>query len=232
MNQKPVTGVGLDMENGKNSLSEIIYLFDPLCGWCYGFGPQMQLFAAQFPNVSYTVLSGGMVTGERVGPLANMASYIREGVARVEALSGVKFGPDFLNDLHGEGKMQLDSTPPSKAFVILKEHSPASAIELAHAIQSVYYSQGLDPNLASSYHALALSYGLSIADFDEKFESMEYQLATRDEFSQVARFGVSGYPTVVARFGNQYYMLGHGFTKAEQLGQTLQNILQKEGLTL
>lgn len=207
---------------------EIIYLFDPLCGWCYGFGPQMNKFAEANPEFSYTVLSGGMVTGSRVGPLSQIAPYIREGVQRVEDLSGVKFGPVFLADLHGEGKTHMDSLPPTKAFVILKAAFPDQSVALAHAIQAVFYHDGLDLNQAASYEKLCMQYGYPYADFAEKFNDVAYQLAARDEFNEAARYGVSGYPTVVVRFGQQYYMLGNGFAKSEQLSATLMRIREKE----
>lgn len=220
------------MENLAPASAEIIYLFDPLCGWCYGFGPQMNQFAQSYPQFKYTVLSGGMVTGARVGPLSQIAPYIKEGVQRVEDLSGVKFGQAFLADLHGEGKTHMDSTPPTKAFVILKEALPLKAVDLAHAVQAVFYCDGLDLNEVESYQGLCDEFGVDYDDFARKFNSMEYQLATKDEFNEAGRYGVSGYPTVVARFDKQYYMIGHGFAKAAQLSQTLANVIQKEGLTL
>lgn len=207
---------------------EIIYLFDPLCGWCYGFGPQMLAFAKAHPAFSYTVLSGGMVTGERVGPLSQIAPYIREGVRRVEELSGVAFGPDFLADLHGAGNSHMDSTSPTKAFIILKEFVPTQAVAVAHAVQAVFYAHGLDLNAAASYRGLCDDFGVDFEAFREKFESVAYQLAAKDEFKEAARYGVSGYPTVVVRFGQQYYMLGHGFAKSEQLTSTLERIREQE----
>ncbi len=207
---------------------EIIYLFDPLCGWCYGFGPQINKFAQAHPEFSYTVLSGGMVTGSRVGPLSQIAPYIKEGVQRIEDLAGVKFGPTFLADLHGEGKTHMDSLPPTKAFVILKEAYPDKAVSLAHDIQAVFYHDGKDLNEAESYKDLCNKLGYAYDAFADKFNSVEYQLAAKDEFNETARYGVSGYPTVVVRFGQQYYMLGHGFTKSEQLSETLQRIREKE----
>ena len=188
----------------------------------------MNTFKEEHPEFSYTVLSGGMVTGSRVGPLSQIAPYIREGVQRVEDLSGVKFGSAFLQDLHGEGKSHMDSLPPTKAFIILKEAHPNHAVKLAHAIQAIFYSDGLDLNLASSYEHLCKEIGFDVAEFNKKFESMEYQLAAKDEFNEVSRYGVSGYPTVVVRFGQQYYMLGHGFAKHEQLSETLKRIREKE----
>lgn len=210
---------------------EIIYLFDPLCGWCFGFGSHMQRFAAKHVDeIKFTVISGGMVTGERVGPLAQIASYIKDSVPRLEQLTGEQFGPAFLADLNGEGKTIMDSTPPSKAFVILKEQFPERHVDLAHAIQSMFYKDGLDFNVTSNYNSVCEAFGMDFQAFEEKFNSMSYQLATKDEFQEAARYGVSGYPTVVLRSGSQYFMLAHGFTSTENLENTFHSIVEKEKL--
>lgn len=210
---------------------EIIYLFDPLCGWCYGFGLHIQGFAAKHTDkIKFTVISGGMVTGERVGPLAHIASYIKDSVPRLEQLTGIRFGASFLNDLNGAGTTLMDSTPPSKAFVILKEQFPEQQLALAHALQSMYYQDGLDFNQKANYHTLCEALGMDFKVFEEKFDSVAYQLATKDEFKEAARYGVSGYPTVVLRHQDQYFMLAHGFASTETLESTFQSILQKEQL--
>lgn len=210
---------------------EIIYLFDPLCGWCYGFGSHMQRFAANHTNkIQFTVISGGMVTGDRVGPLSQIASYIKDSVPRLEQLTGEHFGQAFLDDLNGAGSTIMDSTPPSKAFVILKEQFPNHQVDLAHALQSLFYKNGLDFNKTESYQSLCEQFGMDFSLFEEKFNSMSYQLATKDEFKEAARYGVSGYPTVVLRHGSQYFMLAHGFTSSDMLESTLESIIKQEKL--
>ena len=55
----------------------IYYIFDGLCGWCYGFAPVVnQLQQELGKKVIFKVISGGMVTGSRVGPIRQMAAYI------------------------------------------------------------------------------------------------------------------------------------------------------------
>ena len=212
---------------------ELIYLFDPLCGWCYGFGNQLKIFKDTFEGkLSFTAISGGMVTGSRVGPLLEIAPYIKDSIPRVEQLSGVKFGSAFLEDLHGPGKTILDSTPPSKAFVILKEAFPLQQVEIAHAIQEIFYRQGLDLNLADSYGALCQSLGFDLNQFTANFQGLDYQLATKDAFSDAARYGVSGYPTVILRYGDTYFMVSSGFTTAETLRETMQRIIKAESIPI
>ena len=78
------------MENGKFS---IIYVYDALCGWCYGFSPVIkQVFEKYQAQFDFEVISGGMILGERQGPIGEVAAYIKGAYKTVEDTTGVKFG--------------------------------------------------------------------------------------------------------------------------------------------
>lgn len=204
---------------------EIIYLYDPLCGWCYGFSPVIVQWQKQLgTEIPFTVLAGGMIVGERVGPIGEVAPYVKTAYKRVEDLSGVRFGQAFLDMMDAGGRTIFNSEPPSRAAYILKDAKPYAALEIAHGVQDVIYKLGLDPNLSSSYHLLAEQMGMAVDTFDKQFESHEYHLAVQDEFAQVGRFGVSGFPTVVYRNRDQYYLVSNGFTTLDVLDATLQAI--------
>lgn len=201
---------------------EIIYLYDPLCGWCYGFSPVMRSWHEQIGSeIPFIVLAGGMVVGERVGPVGEVAPYIKNAYKRVEDLSGVRFGTAFLEMMNAGGATIFNSEPPSRAAYILKDAFPALTVEIAHEVQDIIYKEGRDPNLSASYHDLAKKLGMSATQFDEHFESHSYRLAVQDEFALVARFGVSGFPTVVYRKLDQYYLVSNGFTTLDVLNNTL-----------
>ncbi len=205
--------------------SKFIYLYDPLCGWCYGFSSHLQKFHKAHQQVPIEVFSGGMVVGSRVGPLSQMAQYIKDALKRVESLSGVKFGEHFMANLNNGSEMIFDSEPPSRAGLILKEFSAHQELEIAHTIQEIIYKEGKDPNISSSYHLLAKKIGITPDLFDEYFSNHSFSLGVQDEFSHVKKFGVSGYPTLIYHSNNQYYLLSNGFTKTENLERTYQAIL-------
>jgi putative protein-disulfide isomerase len=207
---------------------ELIYLYDPLCGWCYGFGPSLlKLAENEAQNIPFRVMAGGMITGERVGPIGQIAPYVKTAYKRVEELSGVRFGKAFLDMLFATGETIFDSEPPSRAAIILKEAKPEWALKQAHEIQKIIYEQGLDPNLAASYHTLASENGLDAATFDSKFNDYRYKLAVKDEFDYVAQFGVSGYPSLVYKQNEQYYLLSNGFMPYENLAASLLSLKDK-----
>ena len=63
----------------------IIYFFDTLCGWCYGFSPVIKQIADKYGDeFDFEVISGGMMMGERVQPASVMADYILNAYKTVE----------------------------------------------------------------------------------------------------------------------------------------------------
>ena len=53
------------------ALPELLYLHDPLCGWCYGTSAAINELQAEFAGrLDVSVLCGGMVVGDDAGPIA------------------------------------------------------------------------------------------------------------------------------------------------------------------
>ncbi len=67
----PVFNVKAKYSNENNTKKvKLIYVYDALCGWCYGFSPvMMQLHSKYKDSIDFQVVSGGMITGNRIGPI-------------------------------------------------------------------------------------------------------------------------------------------------------------------
>ncbi|WP_353611301.1 hypothetical protein [Paracidovorax avenae] len=64
------------------------YLFDPLCGWCYGAGGTVAELAA-LPGVALRLLPSGLFSGEGARPMsADFADYAWSNDQRIERLTG------------------------------------------------------------------------------------------------------------------------------------------------
>ncbi|HEY0356495.1 MAG TPA: hypothetical protein VGC29_09840, partial [Flavisolibacter sp.] len=75
----------------------LYYCYDAYCGWCYGFSPVISRIAREYEGkLGFEVLSGGMIMPEQPVHFAPMAKYIQGAYKRVEELTGIKFGEDFL----------------------------------------------------------------------------------------------------------------------------------------
>jgi len=205
----------------------IINVFDPLCGWCYGFGPVMVKLEEKYKNrLDFDVISGGMITGTRIGPLSNMASYIKQAYKVVEQSTGVKFGAQFVNKTLEEGKVVFSSLEPAKALTIFKHLSKSSGIVFSHEIQKLIYMDGIDPVQYSAYLPLFEHYG-----FDRKivlplFASKDMEQETVNEFSLAQRWKINGFPScVIQMVDGKAVPISNGFLSYEQMEKKIAEYL-------
>ncbi|PUZ30222.1 putative protein-disulfide isomerase [Chitinophaga costaii] len=205
-----------------------IYISDPICGWCYGFTPVVQALQQQHPDITFEVLSGGMITGENRYPIERMEQYILKAHQQVEEMTGIQFGKAFLDGLLLSKTYLLDSEKPSIAITVFKQLQPANAVDFVHDIQVAFNYDGKSLNDDATYRELAIKYGLDPDVFVIAMQGEDARYATNQEFAQVQSWGITGFPAAVLATDKQYYLIARGFTTSEDLEARIQNILKEE----
>src|SRR6478752_3964175 len=135
----------------------LIYCYDAYCGWCYGFSPVMKKVMERFKDdLSIEVLSGGMMVAETVAPIEKIGPYIQGAYKRVEELTGIKFGEDFLWHIyHPElSDWVMNSEKPAIALCIFKEYYAERQLEFASDLQYALNYEGRDLDDDESYRHL------------------------------------------------------------------------------
>ncbi|KUG06686.1 DsbA family protein [Solirubrum puertoriconensis] len=208
--------------------TQLLYIFDPLCGWCYGMSPLIKRLAEEYAErVPFTVLSGGMVTGDDVEPIGKRWDYISQALKQVEQVTGVEFGAAF-HALGAEGSYVNNSEPPSRALMVFKQLDPLNReVAFAHDIQRAHFAEGRDLNAPDTYEQLAKAYSLDAGEFRRWWESDATREATQHEFDMVRQLGVQGFPTLVFVHGHQGYVLTRGYQPYEELKAGLEQLLNE-----
>ncbi|HSI90890.1 MAG TPA: DsbA family protein [Adhaeribacter sp.] len=207
----------------------VYYIFDTLCGWCYGFAPVInQLQQELGPNVTFTAISGGMVTGERIGPITQMAVYIKRSAPRVTEVSGVAFGNAYLEGVLNDENYISNSVPPAIALNIFRTQQPGKQLYFAHAIQKLIFEEGKDLNQPEIYLPLAEEAGLTSEEFRKRFEDPKVREDVEKEFTLVQNWGISGFPAVVVEKKEKLYLVAQGFQPLENLSGAIKEVLEKE----
>lgn len=202
----------------------VIYVFDPMCGWCYGFSEIIKQAATEYQSdFDFQIISGGMVVGEREGPIGDFADYILGAYKRVEEYSGQTFGEPYLAQLRTK-ELYSSSVIPSIALEVFKSYFPDMAINFAHEMQRAYFYDGLDLRLDEVYLELIKPYGIPEEEFLQRLHSLEYKNLALAGFQQSAHLGVSGYPAVLAIHSGKYYSLANGFTPYQNLKEVFQKL--------
>lgn len=207
----------------------ILYIYDALCGWCYGFSPIMQQLHKQYSDrIAFDVLSGGMVPPEHAQPVRAKAGYIAQAYKTVEEYSGVKFGTPYLHHIFhpDESPWIEESLTPAMALCLLKAAQPKSAVQFASAIQNLHMQEGKDLSDGESYRSLAESQHLDADDFIRKLGEEEWQEEARYEFALVRQLGISGFPAVLLQTAaDKFYLIAKGFTPYEDLSARVERVL-------
>lgn len=207
----------------------LIYVYDPLCGWCYGFSPVIQKFYDETAELNEVkVISGGMVTGERTGPIGEVAPYIKNAYLDVESSTGITFGESFLKDVLEEGSTIFTSIPPSIALAVFKDMMPEKQLQFAGEIQKAIYYDGVAPEDLQSWSERAAQYGLDQEDFYERLQSEKYAQKAREDFSYAQTLGVRGFPTVFVKDRDQYHLLSRGYMDYDSLVKSYEKVFDKD----
>lgn len=203
---------------------KLIYIYDALCGWCYGFTPVIQELQQQFGReMEVEVLSGGMFLSANHRPASAMYNYISQAHKQVEATTGVTFGKPFLEDYLRTDDI-MDSEKPSIALTVFKLYQPANALAFAHDMQLALNYEGKSLNEDDTYRGLLAKYQLPVEEFLEKMKDDAYRYDTIQEFNQVAQWGITGFPAAVLDDGKEFFLIAKGYTPIERLLEVIAKI--------
>ena len=207
----------------------LIYCYDAYCGWCYGFSEVMKKINSAYKNkLQFEVLSGGMIVPEEPVPIAATAKYILESYKRVEELTGIKFGEDYL--WHIRHPEQSDWFPnsekPSIALCIFKEYFPELQVSFASDLQYALHFEGRDLTDNESYRLLLEKYNIPSAEFYEKLDAEEYKELAHYEFALCRQLNVTGFPAVFLQLSEtKFYQVAQGYTPFESMNDRIENVL-------
>lgn len=226
-----ITGLSLTIkiENNKMDTPEIIYVYDPLCGWCYGFSPVMKKIKERYgDSLNYSVYTGGLVLGDRVGTVKDKFEYVLNAYKQVEETSGTMFGEGFKTNILGKANEYVfNSVPPGKAFVILKEMQPENALNFAHDLQHAIYWDGKDIHQPEMYVEIAEKYGIDTSVFAQRFNDAAYDSLLTKDFETSAYYQAQGYPHVLLHKNGQYYLLTRGYSNYENIEEAMTKVLNE-----
>lgn len=203
----------------------LIYVYDALCGWCYGFSPVIHgVYDDYQDHLDFQVVSGGMMLGERAGPIGEVAPFIKDAYKTVENHTGVKFGQPFL-DRFEEGSMIFRSMQPAVAMAVFRETQTDRAVEFAHSLQKAIYFDGVAPDDPNSYGPYAAEYGFDPEAFVAEMADTAYTRLAHIDFQFSQQLGVNGFPTVFLYKDEQLYLLARGYVNDAALRSAIDQVL-------
>ena len=180
------------------------YIFDPLCGWCYGAAPLVEA-ARAVPGLTVAFHGGGMMTGSNRRQITpEWRGYVLPHDRRIEQLSGQPFGDAYVNGLLNDTTAMMDSAPPITA-ILAAEMLAGKGLDMLQRVQRAHYVDGLRIAELPVLLALAQELGLDGAAFQAEY-ARQAGAATQQHIDAsralLAQVGGQGFPTFVLDDGS------------------------------
>lgn len=182
------------------------YLFDPLCGWCYGAAPVLERLAAD-AELAITYLPTGLFAGSGARAMdAAFAAYAWRNDERIAAMTGQPFSAAYRDRVLGVPGW-FDSGPATLALTAVAQTAADREAEALRAIQAARFVQGHDvTDLAVLSETLR---GLGLVEAADRLtrpdDALRTACAARVQQGQAAmrRFGANGVPAMLAGSGEE-----------------------------
>lgn len=200
------------------------YIYDPLCGWCYGAKPLVQAAQQVLPVVAH---AGGMMSGanrQRVSP--QLRDYVMPHDRRIAEYTGQPFGEAYFEGLLRDHSAVFDSTPPIAA-VMAAESIDGRGLQMLGCLQTAHYVEGRRIADESVLFDVAAQMGYVQTTFVTVFKSVDPQAQVKASRALLARLGGQGFPTLALEQDGQFTLidispwLGKPQAFADWLGQAV-----------
>jgi putative protein-disulfide isomerase len=189
----------------------VTYLFDPLCGWCYGAHPALEELARR-DDVALQLVPTGLFAGEGARAMdAQFAAYAWQNDERIARLTGQPFSEIYRTHVLGKTGGMFDSAPATLGLIAVRVTEPAREFEALKAIQHARYVDGRDIGSLPEVGDILQSMGVSAAAERVRTPDDELTQAYRRQLeaarSEMQRFGVSGVPALLVGDGAERHLL-------------------------
>lgn len=209
-----------------NSNKELIYVGDPMCSWCYGFSEiKKQLVLQCKGRAEVRYIAGGLHTDWTNYWDQEYRDFLRDHWIEIGNRSGQPFKLDILSR-----KEFVYNTGNSCRAVITTRQLEGDLVSLDFfsTLQKAFYAENLDITDEQLLIDLAVDFGLSAKDFTQVFTDEETKVKTLQDYERAHSIGVTGFPTVVLREGEEYGALTVGYREYEYLRPVVEAWLEGE----
>jgi putative protein-disulfide isomerase len=192
-------------------LSEVIFVGDPMCSWCYGFGPELTKLREELKGVPFSMIMGGLRDGE-IFDEAKLKNHLGYWQAVHEA-TGLPFDATALSQ---EG-FNYTTEPACRAVVTVRSLDKSKEYAMYSALQKAFYAEGRDVTQEDVLVEVAESVGVDKILFVEQFQSEGMYKAAQADKQKARTFGVSSFPTLIIIDKQGHMSQIRGYKKYEEL---------------
>jgi putative protein-disulfide isomerase len=217
--------IGLNVIMSITGLAQdtLIYIGDPMCSWCYGFAPEISKVKESLDEgIEFKLVMGGL-RPYNTETMADLGNFLSHHWKDVEKRSKQQFNYSILQ----QSSFVYDTEPPSRAVWVMRQMNPKVEFQFFKDVQVLFYVQNKNTAEAITYKSTVESYGIDYSEFEALFNSDSAKNGIKQDFALSQKLGIRGFPSVVFKHGNEWFLLANGYNTAEQLMQSIADVKSK-----
>jgi len=189
----------------------IHYIYDPLCGWCYGALPALQALQAQ-TGITLQMHPSGLFSGAGARPMdSEFAIYAWRNDQRIASLTGQRFTERYRSQILETAGLRFDSGPATLALTAVHLAQPERELDALQAIQQARYIDGLDTTrtdvLVTVLQAQSLDTAATLLTASDENLQAHNLARVEQARSLMQQLGARGVPSLAVNMDNQLYTI-------------------------
>ncbi len=174
--------------------TQLYYLHDPMCSWCWGFKPTWDIVTKQLNGkIKVIFLLGGLAFDSDEDMPLQTRDYVQSNWRRIEEkIPGTKFNYDFWIKC----KPRRSTYPACRAVISARIQNPDCETSMIRAIQKCYYLDAQNPSNEDVLVSLAIELGLDAEKFQLDLRSEKVNKMLFAEISLAKSLGMSRMPSL------------------------------------
>ncbi len=203
---------------------QAIYFADPMCSWCWGFVPTIDLIREQFgEDLPIRLVMGGLRPGTDE-PMTNSAKAdVKSHWEHVHEASGQPFDFSFFD----RRSFVYDTDPAARAVVAVRREDASLEYPFFKGVQKAFYADNRDVTDPAVLAEIAAGIGIDESKFVACFGSTAVREETFRDYATSQRSGIRGFPTLFIGPNSQgaFSLVTHGYRGPSELMPLVRELL-------
>lgn len=192
-------------------MKKLIYIMNPMCGWCFGNSKSFEELYENFKNkVEIEVCLGEMwIKDSAPFGSKSLKDFVVGDAVRLEAITKQSPSQKFF-DLAGDSSYRFDSFYPASAMMAVKKLDDTKFIKFIQMVQKRLFVDGFKLDTIEAYEDIVNSLSIDIEEFKKLWLSNENTQALYAQFDK-SRQLANSYPTLLLKDDSNTHILSKGY---------------------
>ncbi len=205
----------------------LVYVHDPMCSWCYAFGPVLEKLLAALPaNVGVERLLGGLAPDtDQPMPQAQQEQIEATWRRIEEQVPGTTFNFAFWR----EQSPRRSTYPSCRAVIAARLQGTENDVAMTRAIQRAYYREARNPSDTDTLVALASELGLDGGRFARDLVSAAVEQQLQAEIAHSRALHADSFPSLVLVTGSSSWPVAIDYNVPAPMLDAIEFLLEEVG---